>query len=340
MINSKYFNLNFSDLSTYRTQLMGIAASMIIIGHANAYQVLMPSILSSICSHFALGVDIFLFLSGLGLYYSLSRNNLKNKSDYFPFYKKRFIRIFVPYFIIYTPYCLIFILLSLYSIGDSILCLSTLEFWLFHRGAWFISLIIILYLFVPFLYKGFSTQYKWLTAVGIITILVILRNIYIVNPSSTNILYNIQFVLNRIPNFIIGLAFGSYCKEGKLIAPQYILLLFCLCMITSKFIGLWKCPWIFVPILLYIFILLIKLLENSWIDKCIKFLGQISLESYLTNITLKSILAALIPTYISSPIFYGKYLEYSVIIVAGLLLAYYVNKIAQKILSKAFTPPA
>ena len=186
MLNRKYLNLNLSDLSNYRTQLMGIAASMIVIGHANAYQVLMPSFLSSICSQSALGVDIFLFLSGLGLYYSLSKNNLKKKSDYFPFYKKRFFRIFVPYFIIYIPYCLIFILLSLYSIGDSLLCLSTLEFWLFHRGAWFISLIIILYLFVPFLYKGFSTQYKWLIAVGIITVLVILRNINIVSPMSKN----------------------------------------------------------------------------------------------------------------------------------------------------------
>lgn len=334
MLNSKYLNLNFLDLSSYRTQLMGIAALMIIIGHANAYHVLMPNILSSICSHFAIGVDIFLFLSGLGLYYSLSKNTLSNKNDYLSFYKKRFYRIFIPYFMIYIPYCLIFILLDRYSIRDSILCLSTLEFWIFHRGAWFISLIIILYIISPFLYKVLLGKSKWLIAIGIIAILTILRNIPLADQSYSNVLYNGQLALARVPSFIIGLAIGPYCKEGKQISSLYMLLLCCICIITSKYIGIWKCPWLIVPILLYIFILMIKLIENLWINKCFKFLGKISLESYLTNITLKSILAALIPAYISSPVFYGKYLEYAIIIVAGLLLAYYVHNVAKKILSR------
>ena len=87
-----------------------------------------------------------------------------------------------------------------------------------------------------------------------------------------------------------------------------------------------------IPIVLYIFIPLLKMLDKSGIDKSLNFLGKISLESYLTNITLKSILGVLIPAYISM----SQYLEYAIIVVVGLLLAYYVHNVAKKILSKIF----
>lgn len=67
---NRYFSLEL--LSKYRTQLMGIAAIMIIICHAVSYGVVLPSILKKITLYGNLGVDIFLFLSGLGCYYSLS----------------------------------------------------------------------------------------------------------------------------------------------------------------------------------------------------------------------------------------------------------------------------
>ena len=134
MLNSRYLNANLSDLSTYRTQLMGIATLMIIICHANAYHVLLPRFLVSLLAWGNFGVDIFLFLSGIGLHYSLSKRNINKKDDYMSFYQKRFYRIYIPYLMVYLTYCLVFILLGKYTIGDSILCISTLEYWLFHKG--------------------------------------------------------------------------------------------------------------------------------------------------------------------------------------------------------------
>jgi peptidoglycan/LPS O-acetylase OafA/YrhL len=334
IFNSRYFNLNFSDLSTYRTQLMGVAALLIIVCHMNIYRVLMPQILAHICCYGMWGVDMFLFLSGLGLYYSLSKKNLNNKNDYLSFYKKRFYRIFVPYFMIYIPYCLIFTLLEQYSIKESILCLTTLEFWLFHRGAWFISLIIILYLISPFLYKLLSKQHKWIFTIGIIAVIAVLRSITLENTAPTSVLYNVQLALGRVPSFILGLTIGSYCKEGKQISTPYTLLILCISISASKIFNVWDYPWLITPTLLYISLFIITLLKGSWIDKCLTFVGKMSLESYLTHITLIDILKVLIPAYIYSPIFYGKYLEYAIIIVVGLLLAYYVHNAAKKILSK------
>ena len=60
------FNLKY--LSEYRTPLMGIAALMIVICHAPVYGVSMPAVVAKIVGCGGLGVDVFLFLSGIGCY--------------------------------------------------------------------------------------------------------------------------------------------------------------------------------------------------------------------------------------------------------------------------------
>jgi len=331
MLYSRYFNANLSDLSTYRTQLMGIATLMIIICHANAYHILLPSSLASLLRWGNWGMDIFLFLSGLGAYYSLSKYNLSNKDGFTFYYEKRSYRILVPYFIVYVPYCLIFMLLGKYSLSNSLLCLNTLEYWLFHRGVWFVSMILILYLVAPFLHKALSNKYKWLIALGIIIALMVLCNIPIINNSSSSILHNIQWAFNRVSNFILGITIGYSCKNCTQIAVSQVLLISLVSIMISVSIGVWKSTWLIVPIMLYFFVLLIKILEATWIDRSLKFLGKISFESYLTNITLKSILGVLIPAYFTSSAFCGNYLDYAIVIVAGLFLAKIIHDLSQKI---------
>ena len=86
------FNVNLRLLSEYRTPLMGIAALMIILCHANGYGVAVPHAVRSLLTLGNMGVDIFLFLSGIGCFYSLSK-----EPDTAKWYKKRFVRIFIPY---------------------------------------------------------------------------------------------------------------------------------------------------------------------------------------------------------------------------------------------------
>lgn len=69
-------NVRINNLSTYRTQLMGIATLMIIACHAPASGVVMPHFLSRIFNLGNFGVDLFLLLSGLGVYYSLSKQSV------------------------------------------------------------------------------------------------------------------------------------------------------------------------------------------------------------------------------------------------------------------------
>ena len=60
-----------SDISQYRTHLMGVATLLVLFGHSAGNGVVMPGWMESLCGLASVGVDIFLFVSGLGLWYSL-----------------------------------------------------------------------------------------------------------------------------------------------------------------------------------------------------------------------------------------------------------------------------
>lgn len=65
--------MNLALLSKYRQELMGFSAVGIIMCHACGNNVAMPTILWQICSLGQIGVSMFFFLSGMGMYYSLCK---------------------------------------------------------------------------------------------------------------------------------------------------------------------------------------------------------------------------------------------------------------------------
>lgn len=67
------FKYSVNQISKFRPALMGIATILIFIVHAPDNGVMMPNTLKTICALGALGVDLFLLLSGFGLWYSLNR---------------------------------------------------------------------------------------------------------------------------------------------------------------------------------------------------------------------------------------------------------------------------
>ena len=78
-------------ISRHRTALMGFAIIGILLFHS---RIAVPYIDNLFVIGYG-GVDIFLFLSGFGLFFSFSENqNLAS------FYKKRFLRIFPAYIFI------------------------------------------------------------------------------------------------------------------------------------------------------------------------------------------------------------------------------------------------
>lgn len=76
---------------------MGVATILIIVCHSVPYGLAMPGWLATILQNGGIGVDIFLFLSGMGMHNSMKKH-VSNGGKLFTWYYKRYIRIIVPCF--------------------------------------------------------------------------------------------------------------------------------------------------------------------------------------------------------------------------------------------------
>ena len=62
--------------------------------------------------------------------------------------------------------------------------------------------------------------------------------------------------------------------------------------------------------------------------------GGVSLESYVTNIQTKDIMPSVMSCLCDESILYGHYFDYALVIIIGLFLAHYCNKISFFIIQK------
>lgn len=327
----KTFNLNL--ISKYRNQLMGLAAIMIILCHIPQYGVKIPNIFSKILIYGNIGVDIFLFLSGLGCSYSLSKNPLLRK-----WYFKRFIRIFIPYALVQIPFWLYSYFTDSFDYKHALYIFSTVAFWTEHTGAWYVALLLPLYIITPILYYCLRNENNKYITIIFIAILIFICNFKIDNTNGVylEILKNLQWASVRVTSFIIGMSIAPYVKKNININP-FLIILFSICIyfFTHHFINenlfMW---WILVlPIVIIYIYILESLNKQHRIYSFISWMGSISLESYLTNIYLCKYIKEIVIKYNNETIFTGHYLDYIAIILLGLFLAYIVNITSHKITS-------
>ena len=130
---------DIQDISVYRSELMGWSILWIMMLHFTFNQI---KPLGFIAQYGFAGVEIFMLVSGLGLFYSLHSNH-----NIFQFYKKGLLRIFPTYYIlgIFAS-----ILLFHDNIIDYLYRYSTVGFWaggLYWE--WYIPSIVMLYLLSP-----------------------------------------------------------------------------------------------------------------------------------------------------------------------------------------------
>lgn len=193
-----------------RTFVMGVAAFMIYFAHFYAYADL--GVVNRLFAYGNWGVDVFLLLSGFGIYHSMS----KSPSDG-DFYLKRFARVGVPY---------LFLAIPLYFASDILLArtadwglfaldVSTLSYWLFHRGAWYVAMLVPLYLLVPYFER-------LIDRFGAASICVILALFSIIVAFGLRLGFpdfavaaNVSNVAQRLPSFFVGWLLGYRLMTGK-----------------------------------------------------------------------------------------------------------------------------
>lgn len=299
--------LNWGHVSLYRNELFGLSIISIMIFHflediktytsggilyniADVYYMLFASI----------GVEVFLFLSGMGLFFSMKKN-----SDTKQFYIKRFKRLCFPYILIGGCYWIIrdFIILKL-SVLDFLLDFSMLSFLLQGRkNIWFVAFIILMYLIYPIIFKCLNQKNKkkkiayfllmlFIWGLFMAATVVFFRNVY----------SNIEIAVWRIPIFIFGAYMGEkiYNKD-KFSIFDYSLFAFGIIVRIAYFIlvkmglfsaGLRLISAVYAPAIIFITVFLLQYFPEK-IKKALVYTGSVSLELYISHVTLRGLLVNL-----------------------------------------------
>lgn len=324
-------------LSKYRTKLMGIAAIGILAIHSIDFGVIYPGVLRYIMHLGLYGVDMFLLLSGMGLYYSMKKNNgIK------VFYMKRMKKVLVPYLIMAIPLFAIIDLLSGRTLFQYISDVAMISFWTSGRGAWFVAMMVPLYIICPFIYK-LTEKSKFSIWGGVICAAVITYSSFILDIFCKNEIYffeNFFFVYRRLPTFFVGWTVGILIKEHKTLIKCNCFAIGVVSMIFWIVSTKIKIPLIvsnyswFALGVSCLISLVIELTDREValfkiVNNGIAVLGSASLTMYLGNIFLISIFKLVFKDSLS------KTVQYGLIVFIGVSLALLVNRVIEPKLTEA-----
>ena len=148
--------LNFSSLSKYRNAIYGLCAIWIVFFHGSETFNInecegIRMTLGLILRTGNCAVDVFMLLSGIGLYFSLSK-----KPKLSTFYWRRLTRIYLPYLILIVPYLIYTCIIAEQHIDRFFKTALAINYWLGDDEPivlWYISAVIIFYLISPLLYR-------------------------------------------------------------------------------------------------------------------------------------------------------------------------------------------
>ena len=287
-------------ISKYRTVIMGFASLLVLFFHTGMPVFVNIPMLYNIEKFIKItgyyGVDIFIFLSGIGVTYSIEKNNMRE------FYYKRVKRILIPFFI--TT-----IALAIYEKWTILTFIRRVSFYDFftkniYSVLWFIPAIVTMYIIFPLYYKLFKhSKNKFSLTIIIISIICILLAFF-----SNNIRSDLFGFVIRIPVFLVGILFGWIIKnkQCKLNIWTYVTFFIALIMVLhlvylinfKQFYIIEKTTNLFLPniaIPVLISIVISKICDltiryNNFILKMLTFFGTISLELYCVQELLYKII--------------------------------------------------
>lgn len=219
------YKLNFGSFSYYRNAIYGFAALWIVVFHgvllSNINDEFDPAIrlIRDSIDMGNIGVDVFVFLSGICLYFSYSK-----KPKLSSFYYKRFVRVYIPYLIMTLPYIIYFYVAGVIDLPMVFKTIFTVNTWTGEVDLidfWYISAILVFYLLYPLIYRFIFREKKagkmsqkraefWRMIILVVISFAVSVTIYYTLPDVYNV---ISRVLSRFTVFIIGTYVGKLVKE-------------------------------------------------------------------------------------------------------------------------------
>lgn len=330
-------HLKWKLLSTYRNEIMGVAIIYIVLFHyyeifndLNIPYYSIQNIVNILGTNGNIGVEIFLILSGLGCFFSFYK-----KPDKKIFYKKRCLRVLVPYTLIGLPYWIMYSLVFHEGTAlDVFLNFTGISFFINQTATfWYIPFIMIMYFVFPIFYHYIGSKDSFrrflFLEVGFITCTFILS---IIVPNFSN---DISIMTTRIVSFISGMFIGVCIKKDKTI-PIVIytvcsisLVLFFFDIEYSSYLIYRYVSFIQAMGIIFIVVTLLPCLLLRWGKSFLALVGKYSLEIYLLHIAFRRIM-----------INFGLLTDYpeQYLIVVGLTIvfSFFVKKLSNLINKKIF----
>lgn len=262
------------DISTYRSELMGCAIVWIMMLHFTFTQI---KPLGFISQYGFSGVEIFILVSGLGLFFSLDKNSCIRT-----FYRRRILRIFPTYYLLGVPASII---LFNDNFFDYLYRYSTIGFWTNNLyWEWYVPSIVVLYLLAPFLKKMIDKRQMHLIICLAIVIIVISCFVVakeIVSPKDPHF-----FLLYRIPPFMLGMMCAYWMKQNTSIKYFLIILVAgipCFILLYPHHHEIYNYKYLSLVFLLPLFIICFTILikQARFLRRTLAIIGKSSLETYL-----------------------------------------------------------
>lgn len=251
---------------------------------------------------------------------------------------RRYDRILLPYTLLAVPFLIIRVVLDSESLGFFLTEFTTISYWTRGTSAWFLALLFVLYAVAPVITSVLDKvgKYRVMIAFFASILIVFLCSLNASEHSSTaDIIHNIQHAFKRTPSFLLGLAMMPCIKEHKGINGLVVLII----SISVYFFSVFFFPncdtaWITMWPVLILFMYALKYMGNAKLWIPVVFMGGITLESFLTNTYVGYICRHYINWGNLGSLGNGHYLEYSVVIIVGVFLAWLTNLLVKTIRDK------
>lgn len=306
MNNKKQFNLNW--LSRYRDELFGVSILLIILFHYSEEVFtavkggavdLAGSPLNYVWMAYygavsSIGVEIFIFLSGMGLYYSFVRN-----SNVREFLAKRLKRIMLPFLMAGGVFWYIMDVRLLHlDVSDAVKDLFFRS--LVRDGArnnWFVLFILVMYLCFPLIYKAlYKSRHRHVMFVVLLAASI--AGPLLVMQISPVIYSNLEIGLSRIAVFVVGCYCGELIRnETKLPLRKVVILILVgtACGFTRAYFDF--PPYIYrylnlvyaLAVMAVITAIIHVMRECGRVNGVLRFFGKYSFELYITHTAMRNL---------------------------------------------------
>lgn len=253
------------------------------------------------------GVDGFLFLSGLGLYFSLKRQPNKKV-----FYQKRWTKLFIPYIIVAIPvWFWIDIITKKEGVSSFLIDFFFLSF--FQDGQrlfWYVLMIAFCYLIFPYLFEvvdqvsdQVSERLRTMALCLAVIVFTVMLQLY-----HNDLYQNISIALTRFPVFFVGIAIGksTYEKRNMSVYTPFVMLGISLLLLgplefyNKTIFGMFIRGALNISICL-VFVVILSLIDEKkdWFKiksiiklftSVLEWFGKYTFELYLVHISIRRIM--------------------------------------------------